>query len=879
MANLLLILLLLLFFHLLPLSISGRVAVEFLYPNFTGSHFNYIDNSGGIFLTSPNHTFQAAIYNPDHQQSNFYLCVMHTLSNTIIWSANRNFSIPNSGPVKLTSSGLTVSLPNGTVVWSTPSFPSPVSSLRLLDSGNLLLLDSKNSSLWQSFQHPTDTLVPGQRLLSGSSLVSSISSSNLSAGDFRLLVTSDDAVLQWVDSQPYWSLSIDQRANINANGKVSYMSIDSSGLYLFSTRNDSEAVMKLSLAGNGNFLIARIEPDGRFHVSTYSSAAKGSADLFVSPSNDCDLPLSCNSLSICSGGDSVSTTCTCPNLLSKTSGSNDCSPVDGRVLASPSVCNNRSMLSTMSYMSLGLGTEYFNSKFASPTSIGVNISSCESLCNVNCSCLGFFYKNSTQECFILEHKLGSLTSSSTDDTIGYIKTFGSSSSSPHANKDSSNLIAILLPTIAAGLLIVVLLIVVSQWWRRTRRKSGIQRKWKTKSVAMKDMHEPWPVDVHESDDDEFPSDEEIPIPGLPTKFSYHQLQTATANFQTKIGSGGFGEVYKGVLEDKTLVAVKRVRAIGRKKEFFTEIAVIGSVHHINLVRLKGFCAQGSRRMLVYEYMNRGSLEKSLFQPGGPVLEWQERVDIAIGAARGLAYLHSGCDHKIIHCDVKPENILLHDGGQVKISDFGLAKMMTPEQSGLFTTMRGTRGYLAPEWLTNSAISDRTDVYSYGMVLLEIVRGRQNRLVLRSEESGGWTSSGSSSGVGESEYFPLVALDMHEQQRYAELADPRLEGRVTREEVERIVKIALCCLHEDPGFRPSMMTIVGMLEGTLPVPRPRVDLLNFLRLYGRGGNMVGHSGLGNVGVWPHRISNTTGTTSTSESPSYSFLSSQQISGPR
>ncbi|XP_039144586.1 G-type lectin S-receptor-like serine/threonine-protein kinase At5g35370 [Dioscorea cayenensis subsp. rotundata] len=876
MANLFLLLLFALF---LPLSISGPIAIEFLYPNFTGSYFNYIDNSGGIFLTSPHNTFQAAICNPDNQQTNFYLCVIHALSGTIIWSANRNFPIPNSGVVKLTSSGLTVSLPDGTIVWSTPSFSSPVSSLHILDSGNLLLLNPKNTSLWQSFEQPTDTLVPGQSLLAGSALVSSISTSNLSAGDFRLLLTSDDAVLQWIDSQQYWSLSTDQRANINANGQVSSMSINSSGLYLFSTRNDFEAVMQLSFSGSSDFLIARISSDGRFHVSTYSSATKGSVDLFVAPINGCDLPLSCKSLGICSGGNSVSTlTCTCPNLLSKTSGSDDCLPVDGRVLASPSVCSNSSMLSTMSYMSLGRGTDYFNSKFTNPTRTGVNIASCESLCNVNCSCLGFIYKNSTQDCFILEHKLGSLTSSSTDDAIGYIKIFGSSSSAPQANKDSSNLIAILLPTIAAGLLIVVLLVVVFQWWRR-RRTSGIRRKWKTKSMAMKEIHKPWPVEVQDSDDDEFPSDEEIPIPGLPTKFSYNQLQTATANFQTKIGSGGFGEVYKGVLEDKTLVAVKRVRAIGRKKEFFTEIAVIGSVHHINLVRLKGFCAQGSRRMLVYEYMNRGSLEKSLFRPGGPVLEWQERVDIAIGAARGLAYLHSGCEHKIIHCDVKPENILLHDRGQVKISDFGLAKMMTPEQSGLFTTMRGTRGYLAPEWLTNSAISDRTDVYSYGMVLLEIVRGRQNRLVLRSEESGGSTSSGSSSGVGESEYFPLVALDMHEQRRYAELADPRLERRVTGEEVERIVKIALCCLHEDPGFRPSMTAVVGMLEGTMPVPWPRVDLLNFLRFYGRGGNMVGHSGFGNVGVWPRRISNTTNTTSTSESPTYSFLSSQQISGPR
>ncbi|MQL91299.1 hypothetical protein Taro_023910 [Colocasia esculenta] len=191
----------------------------------------------------------------------------------------------------------------------------------------------------------------------------------------------------------------------------------------------------------------------------------------------------------------------------------------------------------------------------------------------------------------------------------------------------------------------------------------------------------------------------------------------------RIGSGGFGEVYKGMLPDKTTVA--------GKQEFCTEIAVIGNIHHVNLVKLRGFCVQGSKRLLVYEFMNRGSLDRPLFATvGSLVLEWGERVEIALGTLWGLAYVHGGCDHKIIHCDVKSENILLGDHSQVKISDFGLSKLLAPEQSTLFTTMRGTRGYLAPEWLTNSAISDRTDVYSYGMVLLEIVHGRKNCVIVR-----------------------------------------------------------------------------------------------------------------------------------------------------
>ncbi|KAE8669449.1 G-type lectin S-receptor-like serine/threonine-protein kinase [Hibiscus syriacus] len=264
-------------------------------------------------------------------------------------------------------------------------------------------------------------------------------------------------------------------------------------------------------------------------------------------------------------------------------------------------------------------------------------------------------------------------------------------------------------------------------------------------------------------------------------------------------------------------------------------------------------------------MNRGSLDRSLFS-NGPALAWQERFDIALGTARGLAYLHGGCEHKIIHCDVNRKNILLHDHFQAKISDFGLSKLLTPEQSSLFTTMRGTRGYLAPEWLTNSAISEKTDVYSFGMVLLELVSGRKN-CSLRSNSLMGLV------------YFPLFALEMHEQGRYMELADPRLEGQVNNEEVEKLVRIALCCVHEEPVLRPSMATVVGMLEGALPLSHPRNESLNFLRFYGRRfteASMVDEENRQSDDdfMFFQQENATTGSNTC-----FSYMSSQQISGPR
>ncbi|OEL31161.1 G-type lectin S-receptor-like serine/threonine-protein kinase [Dichanthelium oligosanthes] len=487
---------------------------------------------------------------------------------------------------------------------------------------------------------------------------------------------------------------------------------------------------------------------------------------------------------------------------------------------------------------------------------GVNYTACRGLCTGICACLAYFYDSSSRSCYLVREKqLGSLYLSSSASALGYIKTVHSPQNGTRSNSNSSpgnRIVPIVLPSIAAFLLVAVV-----AWyacWRRMSKKC----KKKSKRTGVKQVYTgrkkppSWDTGNADADDDE--NDDDIVVPGMPTRFSYTEIATMTGNFGTKIGSGGFGSVYKGELPGgEGLIAVKKLEAVGvqAKREFCTEITVIANTRHINLVRLRGFCAEGSRRLLVYEYMNRGSLDRSLFGRTGPVLEWGERMEVAIGAARGLAYLHTGCDQKIVHCDVKPENILLADGGQVKIADFGLAKLMSPEQSALFTTMRGTRGYLAPEWLSNAAISDRADVYSFGMVLLELIHGRKNRgeqtdhnvaVVGSSEQLSDWPSGWSSvaaastpsgaSGSGD-EYFPMVALELHEQGRHLDIVDARLEGRVDEAEAARAVRIALCCLHEDPAQRPSMAAVVRMLEATVSPPEPRVEALGFLRLYGRG----------------------------------------------
>lgn len=766
----------------------------------------------------------------------------------------------------LTENGITVS-EGGSLRWSTPPLNSLVSALRLTEDGNLVLLDPSNRTLWESFRNPTDTIVIGQQLRVGTRLMSSVPGGDtLATGGYGLAITVSDAVMLW-QNVTYWKLSMETKAYVNSGYAVDFMSINQTGLYLFG-RGGSEVVIEVNLPPS-EFRFARIDDSGHFIVSSFSGATQ--MQEFVGPVDECRIPYICGKIGLCHGGVSAnSPVCSCPfgfRLVS--SNSTNCVLADNSY-SLPVPCTGDSNLSRLSFLQLGYGVDYFANDFTLPARYGVDLSQCEDLCSQDCSCLGIFYENSSGSCYKIENEFGSLMSratSSTNDRRGFVKTVIRTPPTDFGglNNDSTGFptIAVVLPL--CGILFISAVAILL--WRRYSLES--RSNGKSTSGYL-----------------------EFSIPGLPLRFDYEELQTATENFKTKIGTGGFGTVYKGKLADKTLVAVKRITNIGirGKKDFCTEIAVIGNIHHVNLVRLKGYCAERRQWLLVYEYMNRGSLDKSLFGPG-PVLEWQERVDIAVGAARGLAYLHSGCERKIIHCDVKPENILLHDRLQAKISDFGLSKLLSPEQSCQVTTMRGTRGYLAPEWLTSSAISDRTDVYSFGMVLLELVSGRKNCAMGTHSHSrdhdkySTGESSPTSTSVKGLVYFPLYALEMHEQGRYLELVDPRLEGRVTREDVENLVRVALCCVHEEPGLRPTMVSVVGMLEGEMPLVAPRIESLNFLRFYGRRfvePSMVEENGNGGVVEGDGAIAFPGANASYNSSVSnagFSYVSSQQISGPR
>lgn len=306
------------------------------------------------------------------------------------------------------------------------------------------------------------------------------------------------------------------------------------------------------------------------------------------------------------------------------------------------------------------------------------------------------------------------------------------------------------------------------------------------------------------------------VGGLPKKFKYEELHAATNNFQTPIGRGGSGSVFKGVLGDGLLVAVKRIEGeVHGEREFRSEITAIVSAQHVNLVTILGYClVPGGHRYLVYEFIQNGSLDSWIFpgrEENGRCLTWALRYQVAIDVAKALAYLHHDCRSRILHLDVKPQNILLDENFKARVSDFGISRMMNKDESRVVTTIRGTRGYLAPEWFSRQGISEKSDVYSFGMVLLELVGGRKNFEFYDDGNVSQRTWF----------YFPKVASEMMREGRLMEAVDKRLAagGEVEEAELRIMVYVAIWCIQERAELRPSMELVVSMLKGHVPVDKP------------------------------------------------------------
>ncbi|XP_058095540.1 probable LRR receptor-like serine/threonine-protein kinase At5g45780 isoform X2 [Magnolia sinica] len=287
------------------------------------------------------------------------------------------------------------------------------------------------------------------------------------------------------------------------------------------------------------------------------------------------------------------------------------------------------------------------------------------------------------------------------------------------------------------------------------------------------------------------------------RFSFRELQVATDNFNRKniLGQGGFGVVYKGFLRNGKVVAVKRLKDpnFTGEVQFQTEVEMIGLALHRNLLRLYGFCLTLNERLLVYPYMPNGSVADRLRDPRceKPSLDWNRRMRIALGAARGLLYLHEQCNPKIIHRDVKAANILLDESFEAVVGDFGLAKLLDQRDSHVTTAVRGTLGHIAPEYLSTGQSSEKTDVYGFGILLLELITG--------------YKALNAANGLVQKGMILDWVRTAHEEKRLDTLVDRDLSGSFNVIELEKAVGVALLCTQSHPSLRPKMSEVVKVLE--------------------------------------------------------------------
>ncbi|KAG4123077.1 hypothetical protein ERO13_D11G301800v2 [Gossypium hirsutum] len=286
---------------------------------------------------------------------------------------------------------------------------------------------------------------------------------------------------------------------------------------------------------------------------------------------------------------------------------------------------------------------------------------------------------------------------------------------------------------------------------------------------------------------------------MPIRYSYREIEKMSNGFKDKLGEGGYGSVFKGKLRSGYFVAIKLLgKAKGNGQDFINEVATIGRIHHVNVAKLTGFCVEGSKHALVYDFMPNGSLDRIIFTKENKVdLSWKKMFDIALGVARGLDYLHQGCDMQILHFDIKPHDILLYENFTPKVADFGLAKRFSVDDSIVsLTVARGTIGYIAPELVYKNlgGVSYKADVYSFGMLLMEIIGRRKNMNTSAEHES--------------QKYFPSWIYDRYYHGEDVDLGDVTDDEKIM---VKKMVIIASWCVQVKPNGRPSMSKVLEMFE--------------------------------------------------------------------
>ncbi|KAL3528002.1 hypothetical protein ACH5RR_012658 [Cinchona calisaya] len=698
---------------------------------------------------------------------------------TVVWTANRdNAIVPRNVTLVLSSDGsliLQQSQGQDTVIVSAGE---RILSASMWDSGNFVLYNSAQKIIWQSFDYPTDTLLPGQHIKADQQLYSSASATDQSTGMFRLIMQQDGTLVLYPTGAPnlppygYWA------SNTSNNGVTVTLNLRDDG-YLYLLKDNDTIISSLTNGGyprERTLYRAIVDVDGIFRLYSYSlERGKNWSVLYLNPKNKCDPKGICGLNAFCINQD-TEIQCICLPGFDFISRDNMSSGCERNFTIQGCKSPKESLNFTIAPLD---NTVWENAAYDTvKTSIREE---CEQVCLNDCNCEAALYKDGECRKQRLPLKYGKRSLGDTDSALVKVGRLGSFTegglSFPPKKELRLDILIVSIALLAFSLVIFAV--------------SGVL-------IHIKLLRDNKNISSHKN--------AELINNVAPRAFTYAELELATNDFKEELGRGAFGTVYKGTLMNfQKLVAVKRLEKVltegEGEREFHNEMTAIGRTHHRNLLRLLGYCVDGVKRLLVYEYMSNGSLADILFAPENKP-NWAERIRIACDIARGILYLHEECETQIIHCDIKPQNILMDENNCAKIADFGLAKLLKHDQTKTFTAIRGTKGYVAPEWHQKLPVTVKADVYSFGIVLLEIVCLRK---------SVDWSFPEDEAILEEWAYDCFQAKELHKLVGDEEIIDMK--------KLERMIKIAIWCIQGDPSLRPSMKKVLLMLEGTVDIPIP------------------------------------------------------------
>ncbi|KAJ1703966.1 hypothetical protein LUZ63_003745 [Rhynchospora breviuscula] len=742
----------------------------------------------GQTLFSPNSIFELGFFSPGSSTNRFVGIWFAVSPDTVLWVANRDSPLNNtSATLKLNKTGsLLLYDSSGRIVWSprtrsSSGINSPI--LQLNDSGNLVVKDqTTNSIIWQSFDYPTNTLLAGMKvgknLRTGfeTYLSSWKSRDDPSEGDYTYKMDTQGApeVITWDRSE------ISSRTGIWNGQYFSFapQTLTYSNLLNFHfVLNQDEVSYTYELKSTSTITRLVLNENGLIERFVWDQSHQNWNLFWLQPVDECSNFAKCGPFGICQR-DGIKT-CSCLR------GFEPVTPDEWSMRNTSGGCKRTVPLgcSTNSdgfYRLGGVETPYSHDAIVDAS---ISIEECKRRCLMNCSCVAYTpldIRGEGSGCVMWNTELVD-----TKYVIGgqdlYLKV--SKSELGRSNKKKS---ATIVGVISSSLILLLLVsLLVYLLWRKKIRHSrqDIKERHLAQSNSLKGA--------------------DVPV------FDLDTVLQATDNFSitNKLGEGGFGLVYKGQLPCGQEIAVKRLSmdSLQGLNEFMNEALLITKLQHRNLVRLLGCCIDNNERMLIYEYMTNKSLDYYIFDATRrATLNWTTRLEIVIGIARGLLYLHQDSRFNVIHRDLKAANVLLDEQMNPKISDFGTARLFKREQGIINTeTVIGTRGYMSPEYVLEGAISIKSDVYSFGVLLLEIISGKKNQ---------------------GNQNLLAYAWKLWEEGNSYKLLDEAVKCSVSETEIRRYVQMALLCVQECPEDRPSMSAFFTMLLSDTLLHDPKKPLV-------------------------------------------------------